>query len=333
MAELFGEHTINEELTPAVPAMSAAVDTRRVVDRIDVCRTCGKVNKHIDRHCTNVHLPWRVVYKTACFRCGKQEATTGALRKGHQGHGGFHARDELDGDHQKLWVTWAAAFLRMLVRELGLPSLSSLKQLVEEEGYLPHVEPADVPLTQELQLHLCVELGECYPAEGCHFRPPNTILALMNWETICALLGRLPLHVRNRIAKFHPEKGTPMNGIAMATAVSARPPVQSQPVSTSLAKAATAAPLTRPPIQPAPTSLAKAATAAPANSKMDDIMETDAMTVIDSHAHLDVLLGRRRCDTLNQFGSTQDLNQGGTLVLEGVVANFVYPDHWAPIHN
>ena len=186
MAELFGEHTINEELTPAVPAMSAAVDTRRVVDRRDVCRTCGKVNKHVDRHCANVHLPWWVVYKTACFRCGKQEGTTGALRKGHQGHGGYHAREELDVEHQKLWVTWAAAFLRMLVRELGLPSLSSLKQLVEEEGYLPHVEPADVPLTQELQLRLCVELGERYPTEGCRFRPPNTISALMNWETICA---------------------------------------------------------------------------------------------------------------------------------------------------
>ena len=197
----------------------------------------------------------------------------------------------------------------MLVRELGLDSLSSLKQLVEEEGYLPHVEPADVPLTQELQLRLCVELGERYPAEGCHFWPPNTISALMNWETICALLGRLPLHVRNRIAKFHPEKGTPMRGIAMA-------------------KAATAAPVTRPPIQPAPTSLAKAATASPATSKMDDVMETDAITVIDSHAHLDVLLGRRRCDTLTQFGSTQDLNQGGTLVFEGVVVNFVYPEHW-----
>ena len=52
------------------------------------------------------------------------------------------------------------------------------------------------------------------------------------------------------------------------------------------------------------------------------------MTIIDSHAHLDVLLGRRRCDTLAQFGSIQDLNQGGTLILEEVVANFVYPEHW-----
>ena len=202
-------------------------------------------------------------------------------------------------EHQKLWVTWAAAFPRMLV-ELGLPSFSSLKQLVKEEGYLPRVEPADVPLTQELQLRLCVELGERYPTEGCRFRLPNTISALMNWETICALLGRLPLHVRNRISKFHSEKGTPMRATATSTAVSARPPVQLQPASTSLAKAATAAPVT---------------------SKMDDDgMQTDAMTVIDSHAHLDVLLGRRRCDTLTQLGSTQDLNQGGTLVLEGVVA-------------
>ena len=53
MAELLEEHTVNEELTPAVPSMSAEVDTRRVVDRRDVC-----------------------------FRCGKQEVTTGALKKG-----------------------------------------------------------------------------------------------------------------------------------------------------------------------------------------------------------------------------------------------------------
>ena len=44
---------------------------------------------------------------------------------------------------------------------------------------------------------------------------------------------------------------------------------------------------------PTQTSLAKFATAPPVTLKVDgNGMDTDAMTVIDSHTHLDVLLGR-----------------------------------------
>ena len=77
-------------------------------------------------------------------------------------------------------ATTPTTTLRMMVQELGFPLLSILKQLVEKEGYLPAVEATDVPLTQELQLRLCMELGECYPTEGCCFKPPNTISAMMN---------------------------------------------------------------------------------------------------------------------------------------------------------
>ena len=58
------------------------------------------------------------------------------------------------------------------------------------------------------------------------------------------------------------------------------------------------------------------------SSEEDDQIQT----LFDSHAHIDILLSRNRCQTFRQFEMQDTAHQVGSLKIKG--ANFVFPAHW-----
>ena len=279
--------------------------------RKNSCRLCGIQSTHIARHVAVAHLPWWYKPLSACWICGVQEGYESKLRAKHD----HHQQDPSNKNFKKKWIQWAEELLLILVEAFSVGTIKDLLEVVVSTGLHTKVTPSNTEtpeIIKELYLGLSVKLGSTYPKDGIFTRPPNCEAALMDWEVMTAILESCSTDVRERIRLLHVENED-----------SVTKKDNSAPIDEGKA-GGSAVPL------PVVVSLKadKSGGSAVVLPAQETSSEDEVQEVLDSHGHLDIFLSRNRYQSLSDYEKVQDLTQGGVVRLQGIVTNFVFPNHW-----
>ena len=152
------------------------------------CPVCKKPQKALKRHALAEHLPFYVRPELTCWRCGISfEAPSGLERHYVQtpGHRGFSDEDLIRG------VGLCVGLLHHLRTVMSFRSLEILLANVQGQNWHSLGQP-QVPPVQRVFLSLVERyLGGSMSADDMTFNPPNCVAALLFWETLTILIGKL----------------------------------------------------------------------------------------------------------------------------------------------
>jgi len=162
--------------------------------RLRTCQLCDFRPTMLKRHMIKMHLPWYVAAATACFQCKSQYVTPSALAMHMSSTHHSQCSEQQEEENMNKWCRLINGLLHFLRQAFNLPSLDSLRNFVIKENLFPALSRHDLQFTEKEQplmyFYVRTFSGEDF-VDTFSACPPNHVISLIHWRTLCNLLVRL----------------------------------------------------------------------------------------------------------------------------------------------
>lgn len=204
----------SQSSTPSSSAVPHTVSSEKLNENVEIkvipeaqqrkkykknkCPLCEIEVLVLKRHVEMKHLPWYFAPENACWTCKKPSNNNSDLRSSH----GQCQNSNFDDRQLPVWLETMSQFLDFLVTTLRSQTPEQLLSYCVQQKLFLDVHGSCMSPTRLTLLQLLRQFRGTAPLE-MSIRPPNCAEALLSWNTVLGLLGKLDdAQSRNAIKQF-----------------------------------------------------------------------------------------------------------------------------------